>query len=62
MFTMLETYDVQETRRVAKAEGRDDERLAIARRLLKRQIPADEIADITGLSKQEVEELSKPKI
>ena len=57
MFTWIENYDVQETRRIAGAEAREDERLNIARRLLKLGIPIESIILATGLTREEVESL-----
>ena len=61
MFAMIEQYDVQETRRSAKAEGhaegREDERIIIAKRLLKMDIPMENIVLATGLTRKEVEAL-----
>ncbi|MDR0469573.1 MAG: hypothetical protein LBH09_06320 [Peptococcaceae bacterium] len=87
MFTWIENYDVQETRRIARAEGmaegvaegmaegvaesrakgiaegvaegRDGALIGVAKKLLKSQMPVEEIADITGLTIKEVEELGK---
>ena len=53
MFTFIDNYDVQETRREAAKENS----IAIARKLLIRNRPIDEIAEVTGLSKEEVESL-----
>jgi len=63
MFTLIEHYDVQETRRIAKAEGieegRGDERIAIAKRSLEKHMSIEDIVSITGLTCEEVEDLAK---
>ena len=61
MFAWADNYDVQETRRIAKAEGRREgqrkQSLAIAQNLLNKQMSLDDIADATGLTREEVESL-----
>ena len=67
MFSLIEHYDVQETRRIAKAEGiaegiaegRGDERIAIAKRSLEKRMSIEDIVSITGLTYEEVEDLTK---
>jgi hypothetical protein len=94
MFTWIENYDVQETRRIARiegweegkaegweegkakgwevgkeegreegrsegreegrSEGRESERIDIAKRLLEKKTPIEDVADITGLTIEEV--------
>jgi hypothetical protein len=51
----IENYSVRETRRLARVE----ERSTIARRLLARKRPIDEIIEVTELTKKEIEELKK---
>ena len=53
MFTLIDNYDVQETRR----EARMEERKVFARSLLKRNRPIDEIIEDTELSREEIEKL-----
>jgi hypothetical protein len=57
MFTLIDNYDVQETRREARLEARVEERKGFARRLLKRNRPIDEIIEDTELSREEIEKL-----
>ena len=57
MFTFIDNYDVQETRRIAKAEGKADERKAIAKKLLEIGIPIEQVCKATGLSRKAVEQL-----
>lgn len=61
MFVGFDNYDVQETRRVAKAEGQTEGRkegiIVVARKLLKMNRSIDEIVEITGLTRVEVEAL-----
>jgi hypothetical protein len=44
--------------RIAVAEGKADERLAIAKKLLTRNRPIDEIMEDTGLTRAEIEKLA----
>jgi hypothetical protein len=53
MFDWIEGYDVQETRRVAKREGKIED----ARGMKKENIPIAIIAKITGLPKSEIKKL-----
>ena len=65
MFNFVGDYDVQETRRVAKAEGEArgitigevNRAMAMARRMLDRNEPIEQIIEYTGLSREEVEGL-----
>jgi hypothetical protein len=57
MFTLIDNYDVQETRREARLEARMEERMVFARRLLKKNRPIDEIIEYTELSREEIEKL-----
>jgi len=54
MFAWADKYDVQETRRIARAE----QAIAIAKNLLKENMPIDKIAEVTGLSIEEIERLT----
>jgi predicted transposase YdaD len=42
-----------------KAEGRTEEKYQIAKKLLLKKTPVDEISDITSLSIEEIKQLSK---
>ena len=53
MFTHIENYSVQETRREARAEAIAD----VARKLLKLGRPISEIIEVTGFSREEIEKL-----
>ena len=53
MFTFIDNYDVQETKRVAVAE----ERIAVAKNLLEYGDSVEKVSKVTGLSKEEVERL-----
>ena len=53
MFPGFDNYDVQETRREARAE----ERTAIAMNMLKEKMSIDAIVKVTGLTREEVENL-----
>ena len=53
MFTHIDNYSVQETRREAAKENS----ISIARKLLKKNRPIDEIVEVTGLTRKEVEKL-----
>ena len=53
MFTHIDNYSVQETRREAKAE----ERVAIAKKLLEIGVSVVQVCAATGLSREEVEKL-----
>jgi predicted transposase/invertase (TIGR01784 family) len=61
MFEGYSGYDVQETRRVARAEGlaegRAEGRLVTAKNLKGMDLPVDVIAKATGLSVEEIDEL-----
>jgi predicted transposase/invertase (TIGR01784 family) len=85
MFTWIENYDVQETRRIARiegweegkaegweegkaegweegreegiAKGMENERIGIAKRLLEKKIPIEDVADVTGLTIEEINKL-----
>jgi predicted transposase/invertase (TIGR01784 family) len=61
MFAFFDNYDVQETRRVARAEGRAEGANAmavdIAKNMLRINRPLDEIIKVTGLPREEVESL-----
>jgi len=47
----------EEGRQEGRAEGRQEGRLAIARNMIKRSRPIDEIIEDTGLTREEVENL-----
>ena len=57
MFTLIDNYDVQETRRETRLETRLEDRKVFAMRLLKRNRPIDEIIEDTELSREEIEKL-----
>ena len=81
MFAWADNYDVQETRRTARAEGREEGRkegreegekkgrkegersgkqaaaLAIAKNAVQMELPVDDIVKLTGLTREEVENL-----
>ena len=61
MFTHIDNYSVQETRREARAEGRTEGRaegiVEVAKKLMARNRPMDEIVEVTGLSRKEIEKL-----
>jgi len=65
MFPHFDNYDVQETRKTARAEGKAEGKaegettkaLAIARKLLKMAMPIEDIIHATGLPSEEVEKL-----
>jgi len=63
MFAWADKYDIQETRRAARAEGlaegKKEQAISIAKNLLKENMPFDKIADITGLSVKEIERLTQ---
>lgn len=53
----IENYSVQETRRVARAEGKAEGKAEVALSMLKLNMPIEEIIKITGLSFEELERL-----
>ena len=67
MFAWADNYDVQETRRIARAEGvKEGEKrgraegakknsLAIAKKALRMNMPIDDVVELTGLTREEVE-------
>ena len=61
MFTHIDNYSVQETRREAKAEGKAEgkaeERIAIAKKLLEIGVPIEKVCKATGLTRKAVEQL-----
>ena len=60
MFTHIDNYDVQETRRLARAEAMaeaSEARINYARNLLRRNRPINEIVEDIELSREEVEQL-----
>ena len=65
MFPHFDNYDVQETRKAARAEGKAEGKaegettkaLAIARRLLQMAMPIEDIIHATGLPREEIEKL-----
>ncbi len=75
MFTMIEHYDVQETRKEAKLEGRlegklegksegimegrNKEKIEIAKNLLALEVEIDKIQKATGLLKEQILEIKK---
>ena len=71
MFTHIDNYSVQDTRReakaegmaegvaVGKAEGKAEGMIDVAKKLLKLNRPIEEIVEVTGLSRKEVEKLAK---
>jgi len=62
MFPHFDNYDVQETRRTARAEGKAEgestKALAIARKLFQMSMSIEDIILATGLTREEVESLS----
>ena len=52
-----EGIEIGETRGIKK--GREETKLATAKKMLSKNYPIDEISDITGLSKEEIEEISR---
>ena len=61
IFSEPELRNTYQAKGIAKgiAEGRGDERIAIARRSLEKHMPIEDIVSITGLSYKEVEDLTK---
>jgi predicted transposase/invertase (TIGR01784 family) len=63
MFTLIENYDVQETRRLAreegKAEGEARGKSKMAIKMLKKGYSLQEVAEITEMPLDRVEELMK---
>ena len=69
MFALVDGYSVKETRRLAReegitigeakgrSEGRSEERFSIAKNMIKRNRPIEEIIEDTGLTRKEVESL-----
>ena len=65
MFAWADKYDVQETRRIARAEGlaegrsegERDKALTVAKKMLNRDETIDKIVEFTGLTVAEVEAL-----
>ena len=61
MFTHIDNYSVQETRREAraegKAEGKADGMREVAKNLLKSGDSIEKICKVTGLSRKDVEKL-----
>jgi hypothetical protein len=53
----IENYDVQETRRIAKAEGEAERTIELAKKLLAVGDSIDKVIMVTGLSRDEVEKL-----
>ena len=50
-------WDIQARERGAHEDGRNEERYAIAKNLLKLDLPFDDISKATGLTHTEIEEL-----
>ena len=46
-------------RRIGRAEGRAEGRMEIAQNALRKRIPIEDIMDITGLTREEVEQLAR---
>ena len=65
MFDFIDNYDVQETRRIARAEGMAEGEIErtrhIARKLLAAGVPMDIIIASTGLTNAEIEQLRSAK-
>ena len=57
MFTFIEGYDVQETRKKAHAEGKAEGIAEIAKNLIRLGYPINGIVEITGLAHKEINEL-----
>jgi predicted transposase/invertase (TIGR01784 family) len=61
MFEPIVKYDVQETRRIARAEGiaegKAEGKAETARNLKSKSMPLEDIAEVTGLSIVEIENL-----
>ena len=57
MFTHIDNYSVQETRREARAEGKAEGMREVARNLLKSGDSIEKICKVTGLSRKDVEKL-----
>jgi hypothetical protein len=57
MFTFIDNYDVQETRLQTRLQTRREERIAVAKNLLKYGDPIEKVSEVTGLSKEEIERL-----
>ena len=55
MFDIIDGYDVQVTRRVAKEE----EKIETAKKMLLRNKPMDEIVEFTGLTEEKIKEIEK---
>lgn len=61
LFDSFETYDVQETRKISRAEGKAEGKadiIRIIRRKLEKKMSAEEIADMLELEKACVEEVA----
>ena len=57
MSILTAEYDVEIAKRVYGDEQREDERIKIAKNLLRRNRPTEEIMEDTGLPSEEVENL-----
>jgi predicted transposase/invertase (TIGR01784 family) len=57
MFTFIDNYDVQETRRIARAEGRAEVFITVARKLLKAGDSVEKVSEVTGLSLEDIERI-----
>ena len=58
LFDSFEAYDVQETRRVSRAEGKA-EVVGIIRKKLKKKMSVEDIADWLELDKEYIEKLAE---
>lgn len=58
MFDSFEAYDVQETRRVSKAEGKA-EIVGIVRKKLQKKMKAEDIAELLELKRDYIEKLAE---
>ena len=57
MFDHIKNYSVIETRREARAEGKAEGMIEVARNLLKSGDSVEKICKVAGLSRKEVESL-----
>jgi len=57
MFAHIDNYSVQETRREAKAEGKTEGMIEVAKKLLKSGDSIEKVCKVTGLSRKVVEGL-----
>lgn len=59
MFDCFEAYDVQETRRVSRAEGRKEESRKIVTNMIKRKIPDEDICAVAECKQSFVDEVRR---